>query len=143
MNRNVQVVLAVALGLAPLSASTASAEPAIPGVAPATEQPEAAVPGVMPATSSAPGSEVRLSPAQVRKVLDDASKGAKEVPVRKGRLAEERPCQTNPHGEMGVEAGSGGYGAMYGAAVVPLGCHASAAIAIGTGTSDGHFRRRR
>ncbi|GAC1576613.1 MAG: hypothetical protein NVS3B5_08250 [Sphingomicrobium sp.] len=143
MNRNLPVILTVALSLAPFSIGAALAEPAVPGVAPATAQSDVPVPGVMPATANAPGSEVRLSPEQVRKVLNDASKGAKEVPVRKGAIADGRPCRTMPHGEMRMEAGTGGYGAMYGAAVVPLGCHASAAIAIETGTSNGHYSRRR
>lgn len=143
MNRNLPVVFTVALSLAPFSIGSASAEPAVPGVASATAQTDVPVPGVMPATANPPGSVMRLSPEQVRKVLDDASKGAKEVPVRKGAIADERPCPTRPHGEMGMEAGTGGYGAMYGAAVVPIGCHASATIAIETGTSNGRYSRRR
>ena len=125
-------------------AGPALAAPPVPGVAPATVPDGAVVPGVTPVYPGSPsGSEVRLPPEEVRKILDAAAKGAKPIPVATGRIVEEAPCATAPHGEMGMEAGTGGYGAMYGAAVVPFGCHGSVAIAIGTGTGGRDFRRRR
>lgn len=125
-------------------AAPALAAPPVPGVAPAIAQDDVVVPGVTPVyPGSPPASEVRLPPEEVRKILDAAAKGAKPIPVATGRIAEEPPCATMAHGEMGMEAGTGGYGAMYGAAVVPLGCHGSVGIAIGTATGGRDFRRRR
>ena len=123
--------------------SIASAQPtdvAVPGVMPATDQPENSIAGVAPASSPA---ERRLTPQQIDKVLADTAKRNKEIHVGRGTLADERPCPTKPHGEMGVEMGTGGYGAMYGSAVIPVGCNATVAVAVGTSTSNGYYRGRR
>lgn len=106
----------------------------------ATEQPAVAVPGV---ASAASASERRLTPQQVDQVLADAARRNHEIPVGVASIADEQPCPQKPHGEMGVEAGTGGYGAMYGTAVVPLGCNAAAAISFETSQSNEHYRRRR
>lgn len=130
---------AIALLALPAIAEAQSAN--VPGVAPATEQPEQAVPGVAPASSP---TERRLTPQQVDQVLAETARRNHEMPVGHAALADEHACPTKPHGEMGMEAGTGGYGAIYGAAVVPLGCRAAVAIAIESGTSGGlHSRRGR
>ena len=135
----------VAAIAASMVASAAFADPPVPGVAPATGQDGAVIPGVTPvyAPGTAPA-EVRLTPEQVRQVLDDAARRRHEPAVGRATVAdEEKACPTKPHGEMGMEAGTGGYGAVYGTTVVPLGCNAAAAISIGSSTwNGGRYRRR-
>ena len=116
----------------------------VPGVAPVT--PQAANETSQPSTAS----ERRLTPEQVDAILAKTGKrpadavvgesGAGEGPAT--GITEASPCPTKPHGEMGVEMGSGGYSGTYGAAVVPLGCNAAVAISVGTSSSNGRYRRR-
>ena len=111
----------------------------VPGVAPVT--PQAANETSQPSTAS----ERRLTPEQVDAILAKTGKRPADAAVGEGPatgITEARPCPTKPHGEMGVEMGSGGYSGTYGAAVVPLGCNAAVAISVGTSSSDGCYRRR-
>ena len=122
-------------------ASAQPVEPAVPGVMPATAQPDRAPPGVMPAASA---SERRLTPEQIDKVLADAARRNKEIPVGTATLADEAPpCPTQPHGEVGVGVGTGGYSSVYGATVIPIGCNAAVAISIESSEfGGGRYRRR-
>ena len=111
----------------------------VPGVAPVT--PQAANETSQPSTAS----ERRLTPEQVDAILAKTGKRPADAAVGEGPatgITEARPCPTKPHGEMGVEMGSGGYSGTYGAAVVPLGCNAAVAISVGTSSSDGRYRHR-
>ena len=111
----------------------------VPGVAPVT--PQAANETSQPSTAS----ERRLTPEQVDAILAKTGKRPADAAVGEGPatgITEARPCPTKPHGEMGVEMGSGGYSGTYGAAVVPLGCNAAVAISVGTSSSNGRYRRR-
>ena len=111
----------------------------VPGVAPVT--PQAANETSQPSTAS----ERRLTPEQVDAILAKTGKRPADAAVGEGPatgITEASPCPTKPHGEMGVEMGSGGYSGTYGAAVVPLGCNAAVAISVGTSSSDGRYRRR-
>lgn len=129
-------------------ASAQTAEVAVPGVMPATNQqadpnlPDQAPPGVVPASSA---SERRLTPEQVDKVLVDAAKRNKEAPIRVGTasVAEEQACPTQPHGEMGVGVGTGGYSSVYGTTVIPLGCHSAVAISVESSQGNGYYYRGR
>lgn len=116
------------------------ADAPVPGVMPATEQPEVPIPGVMPASSAA---ERRLTPQQVDAVLAESARRNHEIAVGTASLAVEQPCPTKPHGEMGVEAGTGGYSSIYGATTIPLGCHAAVSIAVGSSSADGRYYRGR
>ena len=111
----------------------------VPGVAPVT--PQAANETSQPSNAS----ERRLTPDQVDAILAKTGKRPADAAVGEGPatgITEARPCPTKPHGEMGVEMGSGGYSGTYGAAVVPLGCNAAVAISVGTSSSNGRYRRR-
>ena len=130
----------IAVMLVATPALATGAEPAVPGVMPATALVDSSVPGVAPAASA---SERRLTPEQIDKVLADAARRNHEIPVGSATVADAAPCPQQPHGEMGVEAGTGGYSAIYGATVIPLGCHAAAAIAFETGRATGGYRHRR
>lgn len=129
------------LAVLPSLASAQPIEPAVPGVMPATGQPDQAPPGVVPASSA---SERRLTPQQVDKVLADAAKRDKEIPVRTATIADEAPpCPTRPHGEMGVGVGTGGYSSVYGTTVIPVGCRGAVAISIESSNfGSGRYRRR-
>jgi hypothetical protein len=78
----------------------------------------------------------RLSPEQVEQVLDEAAakREAAEVGLPRPNLI---------HGEMGVEVGTGGYRAVYGTAVVPLGQDGAAVISVSNVTDQQRYRRRR
>ena len=111
----------------------------VPGVAPVT--PQAANETSQPSTAS----ERRLTPEQVDAILAKTGKRPADAAVGEGPatgITEASRCPTRPHGEMGVEMGSGGYSGTYGAAVVPLGCSAAVAISVGTSSSTGRYRRR-
>ena len=125
--------------LAFVAAPSLAAAQNVPGVAPVT--PQAANETSQPSTAS----ERRLTPEQVDAILAKTGKRPADAPVGEGPatgITEARPCPTKPHGEMGVEMGSGGYSGTYGAAVVPLGCNAAVAISVGTSSSNGRYRRR-
>ena len=129
-------------------AGAQTAEVAVPGVMPATQQadqsnlPDQAPPGVVPASSA---SERRLTPEQVDKVLADAARRNKEIPVKVGTasVADEQPCPTQPHGEMGVGVGTGGYSSVYGTTVIPIGCHSAVAISVESSQGNGYYYRGR
>jgi hypothetical protein len=125
--------------LAALAFVAAPSLAAAPGVAPVT--PQAANETSQPSNAS----ERRLTPDQVDAILAKTGKRPADAAVGEGPatgITEARPCPTKPHGEMGVEMGSGGYSGTYGAAVVPLGCNAAVAISVGTSSSNGRYRRR-
>ena len=101
------LVLAIAL-LAPTSAN--AAEPAPP-----------------------PSSEHRLSPEQVEKVLEEASR-KRQGSGSLGGL-DEPQSEAGPmpvHGEVGFSIGSGGYRSAYGTAVVGLPGDGAAVLSVGT-----------
>jgi hypothetical protein len=125
--------------LAFVAAPSLAAAQNVPGVAPVT--PQAANETSQPSNAS----ERRLTPDQVDAILAKTGKRPADAAVGEGPatgITEARPCPTKPHGEMGVEMGSGGYSGTYGAAVVPLGCNAAVAISVGTSSSNGRYRRR-
>ena len=125
--------------LAFVAAPSLAAAQNVPGVAPVT--PQAANETSQPSNAS----ERRLTPDQVDAILAKTGKRPADSAVGEGPatgITEARPCPTKPHGEMGVEMGSGGYSGTYGAAVVPLGCNAAVAISVGTSSSNGRYRRR-
>lgn len=125
--------------LALIAAPSLAAAQNVPGVAPVT--PQAANETSQPSNAS----ERRLTPEQVDAILAKTGKRPADAAVGEGPatgITEARPCPTKPHGEMGVEMGSGGYSGTYGAAVVPLGCNAAVAISVGTSSSNGRYRRR-
>ena len=99
----------IAVMLVATPALATAAEPAVPGVMPATTLADSSVPGVAPAASA---SERRLTPEQIDKVLADAARRNHEIPVGAATVADTAPCPQQPHGEMGVEAGTGGYSAI-------------------------------
>ena len=125
--------------LAFVTVPTLAAAQNVPGVAPVTPQ------AANETSQSSTASERRLTPEQVDAILAKTGKRPADAAVGEGPatgITEARPCPTRPHGEMGVEMGSGGYSGTYGAAVVPLGCNAAVAISVGTSSSNGRYRRR-
>ena len=131
----IKFLAALALIAAPSLAAAQNA----PGVAPVT--PQAANETSQPSTAS----ERRLTPEQVDAILAKTGKRPADAAVGEGPatgITEASPCPTRPHGEMGVEMGSGGYSGTYGTAMVPLGCNAAVAISVGTSSSTGRYRRR-
>jgi len=94
-----------------------------------------------PASSAtAPASEHRLSPDQIKTILDDAA--------RKRELADPLDEALPPaiHGEMGFAIGTGGYRSAFGTAVVPLPGDGAAILSFGTDrfgpARDFHYRDR-
>ena len=125
--------------LALVAVPTLAAAQNIPGVAPVT--PQAANETSQPSNAS----ERRLTPEQVDAIMARTGKRPADAAVGDGPatgITDASSCPTKPHGEMGVEMGSGGYSGTYGAAVVPLGCNAAVAISVGTSSSNGRYRHR-
>lgn len=81
------------------------------------------------------GDEHRLSPAEVQKILDQAT-------ARRDLAGDPEPRRIE--GELGVAIGTGGYREAFGTAVVPLGQDGTAIISFDTVDSNrGRLRRHR
>lgn len=79
---------------------------------------------------------VRLSPQEREAAIEQGAARA----ARDGELA--GALERKIHGEIGVEIGTGGTRAAYGAATIPLGDSGVAAVAFETDRSHYHVRRR-
>lgn len=77
----------------------------------------------------------RLSPAEVKAILDTAAARRDTAPPPEGRQIE---------GVIGIGIGTGGTREAFGTAVVPLGRDATAILSVDTASSDrGQVRRHR
>lgn len=92
------------------------------------------------AAANAPAAQVapvqRLSEAEVAQVLDEAA--AKREAAEAAAPVPKREI----HGEVGVAAGTGGYRAAYGSALVPLGEESTALLQFSTETGRQRYGRR-
>jgi hypothetical protein len=82
-------------------------------------------------------SEVRLTPAEIEKVLATAAR------KREANIPPTAETPIVPHGEIGFEIGSGGYRSAFGTIGVPLSDDGFASFSFGTTTGDRRFYRPR
>ena len=85
--------------------------------------------------------ERRLSAAEVERILDQAAL-KREAPATQPIAKVSAPARP-VEGEVGVAIGSGGYRAVFGTAIVPVGEEGVAIISFDTAESRRDYRRRR
>jgi len=78
------------------------------------------------------GETIALSPEEREAALEAGARAAQDLPIN--------GLDRKVHGEMGMEVGTGGYRALYGTAVVPIGQTGYAQFSFMTGQM-GRLRR--